>query len=235
MKLSDKISSFFFPHRCTFCGKNVHYKDNTYICADCINSLPYLSGTLCARCNKPISDTALSVCYTCRHFNHSFTKSYTPLLYKDKVRKSLISMKFYNKEFYSRSYAFLIAENIISQDFPSFDFITYAPLSPESFSKRKYNQSKDIAQGVGEILNIPVIDTLYRINGTPKQSELSFNERRKNAKASFFSNDIILKGKALLIDDIYTTGATADYCSKLLLKMGCESVSIATVCLKTKD
>lgn len=235
MKFYEKALSFFFPHRCTFCRETIEYKNNTFICNDCLTSLPYLSGNTCRKCNRPILDTALSVCYNCRHYNYSFEKAYTPLLYKDAVRHALLSMKFYNKDNFCRSFAFLIGNNIVSEDYPSFDFITYVPLSPSSFSERGYNQCKIIGDKLSEILHIPVYDTLYRINGTPKQSRLSFKERRQNVKKSFFPKDLSLKGTALLIDDIYTTGSTADYCSKLLLKMGCDKVYIATVALKNKD
>ena len=86
----------------------------------------------------------------------------------------------------------------------------------------------------GKILSLPVKDTLYRIDGTPKQSTLSLAERRKNAKRSFFAKDIKLSGTALFIDDIYTTGSTMSHCASLLLKMGCSKVYIATVALKSK-
>ena len=143
-------------------------------------------------------------------------------------------MKFKNKESFTRSYSFLITENIVSSDYPDFDFITYIPLSPSSYKKRGYNQSGLIASWCSDFLNIPVVETLKRIDGTPKQSRLSFFERRKNVRKSFFPLDKKLSGTVLLIDDIYTTGATLDYCSSLLLKMGCDKVYIAAVALKEK-
>ena len=176
----------------------------------------------------------MPVCHTCRKFNHPFSKSFTPLLYEGKVRKALINLKFHNKESYCRSFSYLICNNIIKKGFPDMDFITYIPLSPKGFKERGFNQSEIIANMCGDILNLPVIDTLYRIDGTPKQSTLSLTERRKNAKKSFFSKDIKLSGTALLIDDIYTTGSTLSHTSSLLLRMGCDKVYIASVALRSK-
>lgn len=132
------------------------------------------------------------------------------------------------------SFAFLIANNIISEDFPHIDFITYIPMSPISYKERGYNQSELIAKKCGEILNLPVVSTLERLNNTLKQSSLSLKERHKNAKKSFISKNMTLSGTALLIDDVYTTGSTMGYCSSLLMKMGCDKVYIAAVALKTK-
>ena len=143
-------------------------------------------------------------------------------------------MKFYNKESFCRSYAYLIANSIASEGFPSIDFVTFIPLSPERLKERGYNQAELIARFCAEILNLPVIDSLYRINGTPKQSGLSLPERRKNAKKSFFCKDLTLKGNALLIDDIYTTGSTLNYASSLLLKMGCDKVYISAIAMTEK-
>ena len=232
MKFSEKFFSFIYPHKCSFCHKGINYENNTFICDNCASSLPFIKGKKCIRCNKPIPPYSLDECYTCRNYKYSFLASYTPLLYKNSVRASLLGMKFYNKESFTRSYAYLICDYIISQDYPLFDFITYVPLSPSSYKKRGYNQSALIAKWCGEHLNTEVIPTLRRIDGTPKQSALSFRERRKNVRKSFFPTDKKLSGTALLIDDIYTTGATVDYCSSLLLKMGCEKVYIAAVALK---
>ena len=176
----------------------------------------------------------MPVCYTCRKFKHPYAGSFTPLLYEGDVRKALVSLKFYNKESFCRSFSYLICNNIIQKGFPDIDFITYVPLSPKGFKTRGFNQSEVMANMCGKILSLPVKDTLYRIDGTPKQSTLSLAERRKNAKRSFFAKDIKLSGTALLIDDIYTTGSTMSHCASLLLKMGCSKVYIATVALKSK-
>lgn len=177
----------------------------------------------------------MPVCSTCRKYRHSFSNAFTPLIYKNSVRQSIIKLKFYNKENFCRSFSFLIANRIMEEGLPHFDFITYIPLSKEGFKQRGFNQSELIARKCGEILNIPVIETLLRIDGTPRQSSLSLFERRKNAKKAFKAMNIPLSGTALLIDDVYTTGSTMSHTSSLLLKMGCDKVCIAAVALREKN
>lgn len=235
MKFLNRVLSFVFPHKCTFCHSSIDYANDTYICEKCMATLPFIKGVRCDKCNAPREEQSLPLCYRCRNFNLSFQKSFTPLLYTGIVRRALLNMKFYDKDYYCRSFAYLIVNNIIAEGFPTFDFITFVPLSDEGYKKRGYNQSELIAKKCGEILNIPVFSTLYRIDGTPKQSSLTFIQRRKNAKKSFFGKNLSLSGTALLIDDIYTTGSTAERCSSLLLRMGCDKVYIAAAALKPKD
>ncbi|MBR5535581.1 MAG: ComF family protein [Clostridia bacterium] len=232
--ISSKFLSLFLPHKCTFCREAISYKNNTFICESCMENIPFIKGDVCVRCSSPRQSGSMPVCNTCRKYSHPFTSSFTPLTYTGKVRRALLNLKFHNKENYCRSFSFLIANNIMQKGYPDFDFITYIPLPPERLKERGFNQSELIAKGVGSILNIPVTDTLFRVNGSAKQSSLSSAERRKNPKKSFFARDMKLKGTALLIDDIYTTGSTLAYTSSLLLKMGCDKVYIATAALQVK-
>ena len=234
MAFYEKILSILLPKKCTFCRKVISYTDKTCICPDCRENLPYIKGAVCAKCSSPRHEGSMPVCSTCRTYRHPFSGSFTPLLYEGSARKAILNLKFHNKEQFCRSFAFLIADKVLKKGFPHIDFITYIPLSPKGLRARGYNQSELIASECGKILNLPVISTLRRINGTPKQSSLSFSERRKNPKKSFFGKDIRLSGTALLIDDIYTTGSTLSHTASLLLKMGCDKVYIATVALKSK-
>lgn len=230
--LFSNILSFIFPHSCVFCRKMMDYRDKTYICKDCYGSLPYISAPYCEKCGKPSGEYALSVCRDCRKFSHAFSGAFTPLIYKNEVRRAIMGMKFYSAPYVSRAFAFLIAECIISRNAPHFDFVTFVPLSPKRFNERGYNQSYLIAKYISEILDAPLVDALSRADGFARQSTLSPSERRKNAKAAFSKKSgISLSGTALLVDDVYTTGSTMDACSRLLLSMGCERVYIASAAI----
>lgn len=226
------FQSLIHPHKCVFCRDATDYDNYTYICKKCMSSLPFIGDNRCAKCGIPIGENALPVCHTCRKYHHSFSRSFTPLIYEKSVRTSILSMKFGNKESYCHAYAFLITNRILEEGFPHIDFITYVPLSMESYKIRGFNQSQLIAEECGKILNLPVISAVERIDGTPRQSSLSLSERRKNAKRAFKAKEISLYGTALLIDDVYTTGSTMSFISSLLLNMGCERVFISAVALR---
>jgi ComF family protein len=230
----DKVLSLLYPHKCTFCNKPIKFDNDKYICDNCEKSLPYLEKGGCVKCGCPTGEFALDVCSNCRKYNHSFEKSFTPLVYTGNVRRAILRMKFYNAEYSARAFSFLIADRILSSDAPLFDFITYVPVSGERFVERGFDQAKIIADELSKIMNIPVVDSIVHRDVSCRQSSLPQYKRRKNAKESFKGKDVKLSGTALLVDDIYTTGATMDACSKLLLKMGCDKVYIASVAINLK-
>ncbi len=235
MKLLSFVADILHPHRCTFCQKAISYRNHTFICNECMKNLPYITGKTCALCNRPREENSLPVCAPCLKNRYRVRGAFTPLIYTDSVRRALINMKFYNKDFFCHSFAFLICDSILRKETLPLDFVTFVPISENRFKERGFNQSELIAKECAKILNLPLIDTLNRKNNTPRQSTLSFSERRKNAKNSYSSKDIPLHGNALLIDDIYTTGSTINACASLLLKMGCENVYISAVALREKE
>lgn len=230
-----KILSIIYPHKCSFCGTLLKYDNEKFICGSCLSRLPYLERGGCAKCGKPLGEFALPVCADCRKYRYAFSRSFTPLVYTSSVRRAILRVKFHNAHYISRSLAFLIADRIISEDAPMFDFITYVPVAPEHYAVRRFDQARLIASFLSDMLAIPMTDTLIHNGGTARQSSLPKSKRRENAKASFRAKDISLSGTALLVDDIYTTGATMDACSRLLLKMGCERVFIAAAAAAVSD
>ena len=168
MKLTKKLTSLLFPHKCTFCREAMDYENYTFICKKCMTTLPFTQGTRCVKCGMMQSDTAMPICNTCRKYKHSFSGSFTPLVYKDTVRHAILSMKFHERESHCHAFAFLITQRIMESDFPHIDFITFVPLSRESFLKRGFNQSELIAVDCGKILNLPVTDTVIRVDGPPR-------------------------------------------------------------------
>lgn len=235
MNFIKKLSSVLLPHKCAFCHDVIDYNNYKFICDNCMTRLPFTHSYRCAKCGIMLGDNAMPVCNTCRKYNHTFSGSFTPLVYDGIVRSSILSMKFHEKESHCHAYAFLITNRILEEGFPHIDFITYVPLSRESYKKRGFNQSELIAQECGKILNIPIIDCITRVDGTPRQSTLSMSERRKNAKHAFVAKDVSLSGTALLIDDVYTTGSTMNTISSALLKRGCKKVYIAAVAIRQRS
>ncbi|MDO4562486.1 MAG: ComF family protein [Clostridia bacterium] len=229
------VSSLLFPPRCAFCGKIMNPNEKHGICEDCENSLPRPSGRLCMRCSGELrSEFSLPICHTCLSRKYVFKKNFVPLLYKGDVREALIKMKFNNDPSLCTAFAYLIFRNIVEQDaLTEMDFVTFVPISSARMREREYNQSELIARILAELLGKECIPTLVRKDDSLRQSELSLAQRYENAKRSFAPiSDLKLGGNALLVDDIYTTGATCAACSILLIKMGCESVSIATASIR---
>ena len=116
------------------------------------------------------------------------------------------------------------------------DILVPVPIHPSRRVARGYNQTELIADEVSRLLRIPVDKTsLIRVHATEKMKGMTEETRQKNIEGAFAisadaeKSEILRNKNILLIDDVYTTGATADACSKALLGAGAKSVEIATI------
>ncbi len=120
----------------------------------------------------------------------------------------------------------------------SADYIIPVPLHRWRLLKRQYNQATLLARSVSSLTNIPVLtNCLVRKKATESQGHKTLKERKQNVKQAF---DVIdpdsLKGKSIvLIDDVWTTGATLDACAKILKKAGAHRIFVLTLARVVKE
>ena len=229
----DAVLDFFFPPSCPFCGKLL--KSMVPVCEECLSTLPFVPENCCSVCSVPIEEYSHPICAKCRSEKIYFEHSFVPLLYKDKARECVIALKT-DHPYYAKGIAFLLAEKILSSDYyTEFDCVTFVPQSPKGKFNRGYNQSKLIARELSELLKLPCLPLLKRTNDGEDQHTLSASERKRNVRKCYFPTEKKGSGTVLLVDDIYTTGATANYCSYLLRKMGFDKVYLTTGFIRTND
>ena len=118
-----------------------------------------------------------------------------------------------------------------SETFREFDYIVPVPLHPNKLRKRGYNQSECIANGLSEVLRVPVdTQTLIRVIENPTQTKKTVYERWENTNGIFdITSSERFEGKRiLLVDDVLTTGSTLIACVQALKKSNCR-VSVFTL------
>ena len=147
------------------------------------------------------------------------------------ILKSLI-LKFKYESNYNVGYLlanFLI--EIIKESEIDIDIICYIPMIRKDERKRGFNQCKLIANEIGYNLNIPVSNCIKKVKHTKEQKKLTKEERIKNLIGAFevTSNEDIKNKRVLLIDDVMTTGATIDECTKVLKKSGVKEIIVLTI------
>jgi competence protein ComFC len=110
-----------------------------------------------------------------------------------------------------------------------FDAVVPVPLHRVRLRKRGFNQAELLARGVAAEINSPVSDTLKVVRSTGDQVELSAAQRRANVAGAYRAS-APLRGKILLIDDVFTTGATMSACASTLVRAGAREVHALSLC-----
>lgn len=144
--------------------------------------------------------------------------------YQNSLREAIHQFK-YNKKIVLRKYFSVLINDYIEKNnvLENIDVIVPVPLFPAKKRERGFNQSEILANQIGEKWGLPVLPkNLCRIRWTEPQSELNHVQREKNIKGAFkLKNKNFIEGKnVLLVDDIVTTGATVNECSKVLRRDG---------------
>jgi len=122
------------------------------------------------------------------------------------------------------------AESFINME--RYDIIVPVPLHSAKFREREFNQAEFLAEPVAKKFGIPYSrKVLLREKVTPPQSYLKKSERLKNLKNAFRTHNtkVAYRKKILLVDDVFTTGATANECAKVLVDSGAKNVSVLTL------
>ena len=170
----------------------------------------------------------------CQKQSHVFTKGIALWSYDEQVRKAVYRFKYKNR----REYAGYFGEELIKRYGRQMrgwdaDAVIPVPLHKKRLKRRGFNQAELIAKEIGRRLEVPVEpDMVFRIVNTRPQKELNEKERHKNLKNAFkISKNVVKLKKIILVDDIYTTGATADAIARLLLRAGVEKIYVVILCI----
>ena len=210
------LGDVFFPtaFTCDICGTET-FDGN--ICPQCLKSLPFNNGKVCPVCGRKTV------------VNEIFKAAVSPFVYEGGA-VALVS-KFKNGSAYLKDYfADLIAERLVR--LPKPDCIVYVPMTKKAIRKRDYNQAELLAKALSEKTGIPLLSgAVVKIKDTSEQKSLSRRERMNNLKSCFKveKREEIKNKRVLLVDDVLTTGATADSISKILLSAGAKCAYLATI------
>jgi len=181
----------------------------------------------CVRCQKQITDTHISRQFIVKDkfHSHNFTCK-AVYFYTTGLRKTIHTFKFRGKTVYAASLGKMMAEKAIKFNM-HFDAVAFVPMTKNKLRERGYNQAELLAKEIGNALQIPVCEFLFKERETRFQHKLSRQERKENVKDVFTAKDAF--GKIiLLVDDICTTGLTLSACAEALYQDGAKSVQAIT-------
>lgn len=238
--MKEYIGSFLellYPEKntCFICSLYDKSINDKYICSACEKKLKKIEPPLCIKCSRPITiDSISKLCSDCYTYGRSFEISKSPYSYEGIIKTAIINFKYHNKPYYYKLFASLLIKYMMENNYTNFDYITSVPLHKSKLRSRGYNQAELIGKYISQGLSIPFLDSLKRTKKTTEQSQHSKALRRKNLRNVFAiknpgKNENIKNSNVLLVDDVYTTGSTADECSKVLLNFGVSKVYVITI------
>jgi ComF family protein len=213
------------PATCILCG-NPGY-NGLDICEICHNRLPR-NTNCCCRCAETLFSpvTAPTLCGRCLKETPAFEASVAPFTHQDEIRYLINGLKFGAQFKNARLLGRLLAENIeLTTDLP--DFIIPVPLHASRYHERGFNQSLEIARSVAQILPVGINPTVcIRHKDTLHQTSLSAKKRRKNLRRAFSVVKPIVANHVAILDDVMTTGTTANELAKTLKQAGAGRVDV---------
>lgn len=236
MNIYRSFLDVLIPPRCVLTGDLVDVQGA--ISPVAWAALRFISAPYCDACGFPFEfdtgiDTGASLCAACIKEPPVFDKARAALVYDDASRDMILGFKHGDKLHTVTAMAPWL--KLAGADFwDGADVIVPVPLNRWRLLRRRYNQSALMALEAGKAIGKDVaVDALIRERQTKTQGHLSANERAANVKNAFVLNpkraNQITGKSVVLIDDVYTTGATVKECTKALLKAGASRVFVLTL------
>lgn len=236
----DLIKKFIFPSRCVICDTVLPFGDkleNEHLCNKCINKLEFIKEPTCKKCGAMISNEEDIYCMRCKEkFYKSFEYGFGLLRYNDFIKQSLHKIKYGGRKEYLYFYGKLIARAFYKKFLLiNPDCFIPVPIHKLRLKTRNFNQSIVLANVISNELSkkgltIPVnTNIIFREKNTKVLNVLDNDERKLELNNAFYINTINGIDKAIIIDDIYTTGSTINEISKCLKAAGINSVYFAVI------
>ncbi len=210
------------PPACAGCGRI-----GSAWCAICVSQTEEIKGPLCGLCGGSLE---VNVCRHCDEYPSDFDRACSFATYTEPFRRILLRFKYQ----FDPSLGEIVAKQVLKRVkilAPDADIAVAVPLGPERRAARGYNQVELFARPLADYLGTRFdLKALRRIRDTRSQVGLNGDERRLNLSNAFEASPIRIGGRrVLLIDDVFTTGATGNACARVLKNAGARAVYLFTL------
>lgn len=221
----------FFPPRCVTCGRA-----GRLICARCAQLVTPTPETICTRCGR-VQPTRVSSCAQCADApDFPLDHVRAAALHTAPLREWIHLLKYEGRRDLAPAMARYLTAALAGDDWAAvrtrIDAVAPTPLHTERLRERGYNQAELLARGVCQQTGLSLRTDLLRRNRlTQSQVGLSAAARKANVEGAFSATPACRGLHILLIDDVYTTGATLQACARALVAAGAARVYALTLAL----
>jgi len=233
------LLDWLYPPNCIACRVliplNRTQPRDMLLCEPCQTLFEPIKPPICNTCGIP-TENIVENCVSCYGKGLHFTTNRGKFRYDELVRDLLLDLKFNQKKQIAHSLGKLWANHMEEFDCEQNTFLVPLPMHKKKRRERGFNQAEILTQHLSNRLNIPMENTLLRTVDTPPQSGLHPRQRIENVHGAFaVARGMNPQGKHyVIIDDIYTTGASLNECAKVLKEAGAVGVSCMTLAVVEK-
>lgn len=218
----SKTLDFLFPQPCVYC-ESKRIAGGPYLCGMCQDAIDFISSSYCSLCGIPAnhsyeSDEGKFLCGSCRSKPPTFDKARSLGLHQGVLRKLVHEFKYGSRPGVMKEIGPLLEIYFSNRRLSDF-YVTPIPLHLIKLEQREFDQAYLIGEKVAKILGLDFLpEILERIVETQPQASLKKTERLKNVRGAFhaLNSDKIRGRDILLVDDVFTTGATLNEGARIL-------------------
>jgi ComF family protein len=234
-----RILDVIYAPSCELCQEPLF--EGRYLCDSCRDSLPRITAPFCESCGEMFEGNIASqfLCPNCRELTYDFRFARPVLASSEPARELIHGLKYQKNLYLARDLARIAAEAFSDprlkgareERWP----LVPVPLHWKRQQSRHYNQSEEIARHLGKWLGLPVVKALKRVRATPTQTHLSRRQRLQNLRGAI---EMTRAGRnmnsqntagVIIVDDVFTTGATVQECARILAQNQHENIVVVTV------
>jgi competence protein ComFC len=226
---------FFYPEICQLCGIERAAARDGFVCAHCWRQARFIRPPFCERCGLPFAGdiTTSFECANCREMDLHFRSARSAVVARGVVLEAIHRFKYQRHLWFEHFLAGLfLREAVPALRGQDWDLIAPVPLHPVKQREREFNQAGCLATHLSAALQIPLNEKLLRrVIPTATQTLLTRQQRTANMRGAFaLRPGARLNGeRVILVDDVFTTGATTSACARVLLDAGADDVCVWTV------
>lgn len=229
LNIFNAVKNVIFNRKltCNICGRENF--NGEYFCDDCKKTVVKNDGYICDHCGAPL-DYPAAYCDVCADKNLSFAFMRSAYIYTGGIKRVIKNLKYGGKRYLADILAADIYD-LYSKTGYNADIATFVPMTKGREKKRGYNQSRELAKAFCALSGVPFADNaIIKKEGVVSQVGLTRNARLNNLRDSFKVVDkAIFKGKkVIIIDDVATTGSTAETLSAAIMRAGAEEAVVFT-------
>jgi len=233
------LASVLFPAPCRICGQPLTNARRIPLCETCLAGFVRIIEPMCPQCGRPSDlqpgiEAGARPCRLCRLGFYAFDRARSFAVYDDALLAAVVLLKYEEVTRLGNWFADRLEEVLREspEEWRKIDAVVPVPLHPDRRRERGYNQAELIARPLAVRIGAKLVaDALQRVKPRPPHLILSRSERWKSVRGAYVAGPSALAraSRVLLVDDVFTTGATLDSCARELKRAGAASVFGLTV------